>query len=146
MVNGGTLNLTGSITGDLSVGPNATFVNSGTVNSPGYWLSNQGTFTNNGAIIGNFANVGSTTNTGTFTGSVINGNGGSFVNNGGVGGDFLNIGVLSGNGTIGGNFFNMGVMAPGNSIGTINVAGNFVNAAGTTHLAEVVGHAPTPPT
>jgi autotransporter-associated beta strand protein len=139
IVNGGTLNLTGSITGDLAVGPNATFVNSGTVNSPGYWLSNQGTFTNSGTIVGNFANVATTTNTGTFTGSVINGTGGSFVNNGSVGGDFLNIGVLSGNGTIGGNFFNMGVMAPGNSIGTINVAGNFVNAANGTYLAEVVG-------
>jgi autotransporter-associated beta strand protein len=138
-VNGGTLNVTGSITGDLAVLPGATFVNSGTVNSPGYWLSNQGTFTNSGTIVGNFANVATTTNTGTFTGSVINGTGGSFVNNGSVGGDFLNIGVLSGNGTIGGNFFNMGVMAPGNSIGTINVAGNFVNSASGTYLAEVVG-------
>ncbi len=139
IVNGGTLNLTGSITGDLAVGPNATFVNSGTVNSPGYWLSNQGTFINSGTIAGNFANVASATNTGTFTGSVINGSAGAFVNNGNVGGDFLNMGVLSGNGTIGGSFFNTGVMAPGNSIGTINVAGNFVNAASGTYLAEVVG-------
>ena len=30
-------------------------------------------------------------------------------------------------------------MAPGNSIGTINVAGNFVNAASGTYLTEVVG-------
>ena len=139
IVNGGMLNLTGSITGDLAVGPNATFVNSGTVNSPGYWLSNQGTFTNSGTIAGNFANVANATNTGTFTGSVINGSAGAFVNNGNVGGDFLNMGVLSGNGTIGGSFFNTGVMAPGNSIGTINVAGNFVNAASGTYLAEVVG-------
>ncbi len=136
MVNGGTLNVTGSITGDLAVGPGATFVNSGTVNSPGYWLSNQGTFTNNGAIVGNFANVGIATNTGTFTGSVING--GSFVNNGVVTGDVLNLGVLSGSGTVG-NFANFGVVAPGNSIGTVNVTGNFLHAASGTYLVEVVG-------
>ncbi len=33
----------------------------------------------------------------------------------------------------------MGVVAPGNSIGTISVAGNFVNSASGTYLAEVVG-------
>src|SRR5260370_35818294 len=71
------------------------------------------------------------------SGSVTNG--GTFVNNGAVNGNFQNVGVLSGNGTISGNFFNMGVMAPGNSIGTINVAGNFVNASSGTYLVEVVG-------
>ena len=136
-VNGGTLNLTGSITGDLVVGPGGTFVNSGTVNSPSYWLSNQGTFINNAAIVGNFANVSSATNTGTFTGSVING--GSFVNNGAVGGDFLNLGVLSGSGTVVGNLFNMGAIAPGNSIGTMSVAGNYVQSASGTYMTEVIG-------
>jgi len=137
-VNGGTLTIGsgGSIIGNLTVNSGAAFVNNGTVNTPGVWQANQGTFTNNGAFLGNLATVGSATNTGTLSGSVING--GSFVNNGVVTGDVLNLGVLSGSGTVG-NFANFGVVAPGNSIGTVNVTGNFLHAASGTYLVEVVG-------
>ena len=84
----------------------------------------------------NLINGGSATNTGTLTGNVSNA--GSFINNGVVNGAFNNVGMLSGSGTVG-NFANFGVVAPGNSIGTLSVAGNFVNAASGTYLAEVVG-------
>ena len=101
MVNGGTLTLasTGSITGNLTVNPGASFVNNGTVNTPGVWQANQGTFTNNSTFLGNLANVGTASNTGTITGSLINGAAGSFNNNGTVTGNVVNMGLLSGNGS-----------------------------------------------
>ena len=145
IVNGGTLNLTGSITGDLAVGPNATFVNSGTVNSPGYWLSNQGTFINSGTIAGNSSPMSRAPRT---PGPLLDPSSTAALARSSITAPsvatFLNMGMLSGNGTIGGSFFNTGVMAPGNSIGTINVAGNFVNAANGTYLAEVVGRPERP--
>ena len=132
--NQGTFTNNGAFLGNLATVGSAT--NTGTLSGS---VINGGSFVNNGAVNGDFLNlnVATATNTGTLSGSVTNG--GTFVNNGAVNGNFQNLGVLSGNGTISGNLFNMGVMAPGNSIGTINVAGNFVNAASGTYLAEVVG-------
>jgi autotransporter-associated beta strand protein len=138
-VAGGTLNVTGSIVGDLTVGPAATFNNSGTVSSGSSWILNQGSFANSGTIAGSLANVGMATNTGTFTGSVINGAAGTFVNNGNVSGDFLNMGALSGNGSIGGSLFNSGVVSPGNSIGTVAVTGNFTQSSSGVYNTEVIG-------
>ena len=45
-------------------------------------------------------------------------------------------GTLGGNGTIGGNVTNAGTLAPGNSIGTLTINGNFVQAAGSTYQVE----------
>ena len=45
-------------------------------------------------------------------------------------------GTLGGNGTICGNWSNAGKLAPGNSIGTLNINGNFVQAAGGTYQVE----------
>ena len=156
-VNGGTLTIgsTGSITGLLTINPGGNFVNNGTVNSPGQWQVNQGTFTNSGSFVGSLANTGTATNNGTLSGSVINGNSGMFTNNGTVtgsvanmgiwtgggtvGGDMVNSGVLSGIGTIQGSTTNRGVIAPGNSIGTMTVAGNFTQTASGTYTTEVAG-------
>ena len=139
-VNGGTLTIanTGSIVGNLTVNPGATFVNNGTVNTPGIWQLNQGSFTNNNAFLGNLANTGTASNAGTLTGSVINGAAGSFANNGTVAGSVLNMGIWSGNGSVVGNLSSSGIMAPGNSIGTVTVTGNFAQTSAGTFLTEVV--------
>ena len=46
-------------------------------------------------------------------------------------------GTLGGNGTIAGLVTNNGTLAPGNSIGTLNVGGSFVQAAGSIYQVEV---------
>ena len=141
VVNGGTLTIgsTGSITGNLTVNPGGSFVNNGTVDTPGVWQASQGTFTNNGAFLGNLANVGTATNSGTLTGSVINGAAGSFANNGTVTGNVVNMGTWSGSGSHVGSLANSGVISPGNSIGTTTVAGNFSQSSTGTFLTEVAG-------
>jgi outer membrane autotransporter protein len=49
-------------------------------------------------------------------------------------------GTLTGSGTIGGlSVLNGGIVAPGNSIGTLNVAGNVAFAAGSTYQVQVNG-------
>jgi autotransporter-associated beta strand protein len=45
-------------------------------------------------------------------------------------------GTLGGNGTIFGNVTTLGTLAPGNSIGTLNVVGNFTQGAGSTYQVE----------
>jgi autotransporter-associated beta strand protein len=45
-------------------------------------------------------------------------------------------GTLGGNGTIVGNVTTLGTLAPGNSIGTLNVVGNFTQGAGSTYQVE----------
>ncbi len=140
-VNGGTLTIanTGSIVGNLTVNPGATFVNNGTVNTPGIWQLNQGTLTNSGAFLGNLANTGTASNTGSITGSLINGAAGSFNNNGTITGSVVNMGLLSGNGSHVGSLANSGVISPGNSIGTTTVSGGFTQSSTGTFLTEVVG-------
>jgi uncharacterized protein with beta-barrel porin domain len=155
--NGGNLTNNGTISGNglLTVNAGGTFTNNGTVDTPLQWQLNEGNFTNNSAFNGSFANTGRATNTGTLTGAVINGsagdfsntgtitgsvsNMGRFANNGTNGGNFTNTGRLSGNGTISGDLIHSGTLAPGNSIGTINVSGNFTAGLGTNYLAEVTG-------
>lgn len=44
--------------------------------------------------------------------------------------------ILGGNGTVGTTIVN-GVVAPGNSIGTLNVAGNYTQATGSTYRVEI---------
>ena len=48
-------------------------------------------------------------------------------------------GTLGGNGTITGNVVNTGAMSPGNSIGTITIAGSFSSGAGATYVVETSG-------
>src|SRR5665213_87391 len=46
-------------------------------------------------------------------------------------------GKLGGTGTVVGNIVNNGTIAPGNSIGTLNVTGNYTQAAGSTYSMEL---------
>ena len=64
--------------------------------------------------------------------------GGTLAVNGSVTGNVAvgTAGTLGGNGTIFGNVANAGIIAPGNSIGTLNITGNFVQAAGSTYQVE----------
>ncbi len=133
-VNGGVLNLTGTMVGSLGIqsGPaftttggyavaaNALLANAGTVTSqPGAGpLLNQGFLLNNGALLSGLTNVGTTVNHGTITG------------------DVTNSGALSGSGTINGNLTNAGLVSPGNSIGTLNVVGALTQAGGSGFQVE----------
>ena len=100
-------------------------------------VSNAGTVSNNGVIVGTVSNTGTLGNVGTIIGNL--GNTGTAVNNGVITGSVTNTGTLSGSGTIGGNLGHSGVVAPGNSIGTMTVAGNYSQTASGTYLAEVAG-------
>jgi autotransporter-associated beta strand protein len=155
-VGGGTLALSGTMIGDLSVLSGGTFVtgggysvssgstlsNAGTVQSVNASLLNLGVLTNSGTMLSDVVNAGSATNTvtGTITGTVTNF--GSFTNNGLVNGSFTNAGTLSGSGTMGGDVSNAagGTVAPGNSIGTLSIAGNYTHMAGSTYATEVAGN------
>ena len=111
IVGGGTLALSGTMIGNLSTLPGATFVtgggyavaatstlnNAGTFQSVNASLLNQGTLINSGTMLSSLATSGAVSNTGSITGTVSNT--GSFANNGVVTGAFMNAGLLSGTGT-----------------------------------------------
>ncbi|SJZ69190.1 hypothetical protein SAMN02745126_01916, partial [Enhydrobacter aerosaccus] len=105
LANTGTASNTGTLTGSVINGTSGMFSNSGTITGG---VSNMGLFANTGTIGGNVTNMG------------------LFANNGTVSGGFTNTGILSGNGILAGGLINSGVVAPGNSIGTLNVNGSFV--------------------
>ncbi|MDU0310211.1 autotransporter outer membrane beta-barrel domain-containing protein [Rhizobium sp. 25PS6] len=48
-------------------------------------------------------------------------------------------GILGGTGTIFGDVTNAGVLAPGNSIGTLTIAGNYTGTGGTLEIESVLG-------
>ena len=93
-----------------------------------------------GGIGGSLVKVGSGTLTlagaNTYTGGTTLNAGGLVVNGSLASGVTMNGGTLGGSGTIGGLVANAGTLAPGNSIGTLTVNGNFVQAASTTYQVE----------
>jgi autotransporter-associated beta strand protein len=133
-VSGGTLKLTGTMVGSLAINSGATFDTTGGYSvAPGATLANAGTFTSL-AGAGPLLNRGYLLNTGTFQSDLTNS--GTAVNNGTIAGNVDNTGSLSGTGTINGTFSNAGLVSPGNSIGTLNVAGSYIQAAGSGYMVE----------
>lgn len=150
-VEGGTLALTGTMVGDLTIGSGATFIsaggyqvaagahliNGGLFESVNSTLVNQGVIHNSGILETPVFNTGTFHNqsTGTLIGTVTNA--GIFAANGTVTGDVLNAGLLKGSGTITGAVTNTGIIAPGNSIGTLHVTGTVTFGPGSVYQAEV---------
>ena len=136
-VTGGSFQLSGTLNGGVSVGSNGSFTISpgGLLNNAGGTALNYGTLSVGGTMVGDLLNNGVAGNTGTIAGNVLNN--GALAVNGPVTGGVFNNGTLSGTGTIAGNVINAGTMAPGNSIGTLNISGNYLNTGAGNYTAEV---------
>ncbi len=120
----------GSLTGNITNNAALIFNRSDALTYSGA-ISGTGSLTKSGA--GTLTLTGANTHTGGTTVS-----GGKLVVNGGIGAVTLSGGSLGGSGTIGGVTASAGsTIAPGNSIGTLNVAGNVSFAAGSTYDVEV---------
>ena len=157
----GTLALSGTMVGNLTIQPGASFVSGGgysvtsgaTLDNAGRFQSvnaslvNRGTFNNSGSLISDLVNSGTTTNTGTIIGNIANtgnfiqaagtfANSSTLINNGIFTGNVNNTGVLGGNGTFVGAVTNNGIASPGNSIGTLTVVGAYTQASGSTYQVE----------
>lgn len=156
----GSLEKTGA--SKLSIGGENTYSGGTTVTEgtlEGLTTSLQGDITNNAALIffqfeeGEYADVISGTgtfektgaqkltlsNAHTYTGSttVTSGN---LELNGSIGAGLTTVAdgaTISGTGTIGGDLNNSGVIAPGNSVGTINISGNYDHDTTATYTVEV---------
>ena len=109
-------------------------LNSAQSNTLGSSLSGNGTFTVQGG-----GSLNLTGNSSGFTGFTVVSN--ASLNVGGsLGGSVFVLpgSALGGTGSVG-HLFNSGVVAPGNSIGTMTVAGNFTQMQGATYMTEVAG-------
>jgi uncharacterized protein with beta-barrel porin domain len=124
---------------DLTVGGNQTStVFSGVIQDGGGSGGTGGSLTKVGA------GALTLTRDNTYTGSTIV-DGGSLIVDGSIssGQTFVNPGgLLGGNGTIGGDLTNDGIVSPGNSPGTLTVAGDYTQTAGGTLRIEIAGTAP----
>ncbi len=142
-VNGGAFNLNGNTQflgslngsgGTINLGNGLLVLNTTQSNTLGSSLAGNGQFTVQGG-----GSLSLTGNNGGFSGNTVVSN--ASLNVGGsLGGNVFVLpgSMVSGNGSIA-NLFNSGVMAPGNSIGTMTVAGNFSQTASGTYATEVVG-------
>jgi uncharacterized protein with beta-barrel porin domain len=143
-VNGGAFNLGGNAQvlsslngggGQLNLGGGLLALNTTQTNTLASSLSGTGTFSLQGG-----GSLNLTGNSSGYSGSTIVSNAGLGVN-GSLGGNVFVApgGTVSGNGSIVGNLFSGGTVAPGNSIGTLTVAGNYSQNAAGVYATEVVG-------
>ncbi|HEY5127813.1 MAG TPA: autotransporter domain-containing protein [Bradyrhizobium sp.] len=136
-VHGGTLAVTGTLSGNLAISSGATFVGNG-----GYAVAGGATLTNAGIFVEvntSLINAGTANNTGTVVGDVNNS--GTFNNNFVVTGAFANSGLLSGNGLVGSLALLPGsTIAPGNAVGMILVANDLTIASGATYQAQIAAN------
>jgi filamentous hemagglutinin family protein len=108
-------------------------------------ITNQGALTLNGGTINpNFVNQGALSVTGgsSLAGTATQSFGITFLNGGTLTTAALNIngGVLHGDGTIAGTVNNNGgIVTPGNILGTMNITGNYMQAAGGTLQVDLDG-------
>lgn len=128
--NGGT---SGSIVGNVTNNANLAFNRSDAVTFGGVIFGS-------GAVQQNGAGSTNLTATNTYTGAT-NVNAGTLAVNGSIASSSLttvNAGTtLGGNGTVGNTTINGGTLSPGNSIGTLTVAGNLVLTAASSYMVEV---------
>lgn len=132
----GTLALTGSMVGDLSIASGATFLTLG-----GYGVASGATLTNAGtfqSVNATLSSSGTILNTGTLVSDIANG--GTLTNNGTIVGTLTNTGTLKGTGILAGDLVNAGILAPGNSIGTTKVTGSVTFGAGSVYQVEVAAN------
>jgi outer membrane autotransporter protein len=144
-VSGGTLALTGSMVGNLTIQSGATFVSGGGYQvAAGALLTNDGTFQ---SAVTSLVNEGTIANSGTLLGGLVNNgvfnqtagtyaNGGALINNATFNGSVFNTGLVGGTGLFNGTLTNSGIVAPGNSIGTLTVNGSYVQSAGGVYQVE----------
>ena len=135
-INGGTLQIgnggtTGSVPGNIVNNAALAFNRSDAV-TYGDVISGTGSLTQAGSGVLTLTGVN------TFTGGTTVSAGGLAVNGSLASGvNVLGGGTLGGTGTIGGNVTVNGAISPGNSIGTINITGNYIQNAGSTYQVEV---------
>ncbi|MGN6463791.1 MAG: autotransporter outer membrane beta-barrel domain-containing protein, partial [Pseudolabrys sp.] len=132
---GGFNQTVGDLSGPGTVAIGSSTFTAGTANDRTF----AGRFTGNGA----FGKQGSgllnlTGNSPTYTGTTTVA-AGTLAVNGDLSGSAVTVNtgaILGGNGTVGATTIN-GVVAPGNSIGTLNIAGNYTQATGSTYRVEI---------
>lgn len=132
-VGAGTLALTGSMVGNLTVSAGATFLTAG-----GYAVASDATLSNQGTVQSVNATLhsrGTILNTGLMVSDIDNR--GTLTNNGTIAGTLTNEGTLKGTGTLVGDLVNRGTLAPGNSIGTTQVNGSVTFGTASTYQVEV---------
>ena len=143
-VNGGLFNLNGNTQilsslngagGALALGGGMLVLNTSQSNTLGSSLGGNGMF-----VVQGGGSLNLTGNSSGYSGSTTVSNASLGVN-GSLGGNVFvgQGGIVSGNGNIVGHLFSGGAVAPGNSIGTLTVAGNFSQNAAGVYAAEVGG-------
>ena len=141
-VNGGTFDLNGNdqtlsalsgTGGTLALGSGVLTLDTGIANTLATAITGSGGLILQGTGSLNLTGINS------FTGPTVVQSGTLDVNGSLAGSVFVaGAGTLGGSGSIGGNVFLAGTIAPGNSIGTLSIAGNYLQTAGSTYRAEVV--------
>jgi len=137
-VEGGTLAVTGSLTGALSVAAGASFYNAGVVTAGAATdIANAGTLRNDGSIASPLINAGTAINTGTISGRVTNS--GLLLNTGVIDGPVITSGQLAGTGRIIGSLdvLSGGGVALGGSSAVLPIGGDLAFAPGATYALEI---------